>query len=191
MISKEKALYQVKVILDYLPEEEYNLISNETIEYIEDNFEYDENFTIDPSIPLEKQNIDEKAYDFLEKIVKEAERNKKDNISFNNTRNYGDGINYLDNDKDNNKNKNDELVRENIKLKELVEALKEENSKLPKAKTLIEEYKNALEKKDEEIKELKKNNQELYNLIQKIPNIIRKLFLKQENKKLLSDKTLP
>ena len=33
MLSKAKALYQVKLILDYLPEEEYKLIPKETIDY--------------------------------------------------------------------------------------------------------------------------------------------------------------
>ena len=58
MVSKSKALYQVKLILDYLPEDEYKLIPEETIDYIEENFEYDENFTINPKILLEKQKID-------------------------------------------------------------------------------------------------------------------------------------
>ena len=40
MLTKAKSLYQVKLILDYLPEEEYDLIPQETIDYIEDNFEY-------------------------------------------------------------------------------------------------------------------------------------------------------
>ena len=31
MLTKAKMLYQVKLILDYLPEEEYNLIPKETI----------------------------------------------------------------------------------------------------------------------------------------------------------------
>ena len=76
MLSKAKALYQVKLILDYLPEEEYSLIPKETIEYIENNFEYDENFLIDPKIPLEKQKIDDKAYEMLEKIIKATELTK-------------------------------------------------------------------------------------------------------------------
>ena len=70
MLSKAKAMYQVKLILDYLPDEEYKLIPQETIDYIEDNFEYDENFTINPSIPLENQKIDDKACELLDKIVK-------------------------------------------------------------------------------------------------------------------------
>ena len=78
MISKAKALYQVKVILDYLPEDEYKLIPKEMLDYIEDNFEYDEKFSIEPNIPLEKQKIDDKAYEMLDKIVKSAETTKKD-----------------------------------------------------------------------------------------------------------------
>lgn len=37
MLSQAKVLYQVKLILDYLPEEEYKLIPQEMIDYIEDN----------------------------------------------------------------------------------------------------------------------------------------------------------
>lgn len=33
MLSKAKAIYQVKLILDYLPDEEYKLIPQETIDY--------------------------------------------------------------------------------------------------------------------------------------------------------------
>lgn len=57
MLSQAKVLYQVKLILDYLPEEEYKLIPQEMIDYIEDNFEYDENFSIDPEIPLENKKL--------------------------------------------------------------------------------------------------------------------------------------
>ena len=76
-MTKSEALYQVKLILDYLPEEEYKLIPKETIDYIEENFEYDENISIDPNIPLENQNIDDKAYEFLDKVIKSTEVNNK------------------------------------------------------------------------------------------------------------------
>lgn len=46
MVAKDKALYQVKVILDYLPRDEYALISPETIEYIDENYEFEENFLL-------------------------------------------------------------------------------------------------------------------------------------------------
>ena len=176
MITKAKALYQVKLILDYLPDEEYKLIPQETIDYIEDNFEYDENFSIDPSIPLEKQKIDDKAYEFLDKIVKSVESNKKEN-----TINQNSEIEmYVKQVKESNKNYNAKI--ENIRLKNLVETLKKENSKIPKAKDLISEYKEVLKEKDNEIEKLKKNNQELYNCIEKLPKIIRKIFIKNLKK---------
>ena len=180
MISKAKALYQVKVILDYLPEDEYKLIPKETLDYIEDNFEYYENFTIDPSIPLEKQKIDDKAYEILDKIVKSAETNKKANKSINNAKMEA----YLQMVRESNKNYNARI--ENIRLKNLVELLKNENSKIPKARDLLSEYKDALKQKDYEIEKLKKNNQDLYECIQGLPKIIKKLFIKNDDIKLLN-----
>lgn len=172
MISKAKALYQVKVILSYLPEEEFKLIPKETIDYIEDNFEYDEKFSIDPNIPLEKQKIDDKAYEILDKIVKSAETTKKENKSINNSE-----INaYLQIVRESNQNYNARI--ENIRLKNLVEILKKENSKISKAKNLLSKYKDAMKEKDNEIEELRRNNQDLYNCIQGLPKIIKKLFIK-------------
>lgn len=176
MISKEKALYQVKLILDYLPDEEYKLIPQETIDYIEDNFEYDEKFSIDPSIPLERQRIDEKAYEFLDKIVKATEIAQKENK----TNEDAKIATYVQEVKKSNQNYNAKI--ENIRLKNLVETLKKENSKIPKAKDLISEYKEVLKQKDNEIEKLKKNNQELYNCIEKLPKIIRKIFIKNLKK---------
>lgn len=181
MLSKAKALYQVKLILDYLPEEEYKLIPKETIDYIEDNFEYDENFSIDPNIPLEKQKIDDKAFKMLDKIVKSAEMTKKENKSIKN-----DEIDsYLKNIRESNQNYDARI--ENIRLKNLVEILKKENSKIQKAKDLLSDYKEALKQKEDEIEKLKKNNQDLYNCIQRLPKIIRKMFIKDFNIKLLNN----
>ena len=124
MISKAKALYQVKLILDYLPEEEYRLIPKETIEYIENNFEYDENFSIDPKIPLEKQKIDDKAYEMLDKIVKATETTKRENRLQDSAKMNA----YIQEVKESNQNYNARI--ENVRLKNLVEMLKKENSKL-------------------------------------------------------------
>lgn len=177
MLTKAKMLYQVKLILDYLPEEEYNLIPKETINYIEDNFEYDENIKIDPNIPLENQNIDDSSYKYLEKIIAEAEKNQKASKN-------KELEDYIKDVKES--NKNFETNVENIRLKELVELLKKENGKIPKIKSLVEDYKNALEEKNKKIEELEKNNRYLRELINKIPKFIRKLFIK-EKIKLLSD----
>ena len=130
MISKEKALYQVKLILDYLPEEEFNLIPQETIDYIEDNFEYDENFTINPNVPLEQQKIDDKAYEMLDKIIKKAEQLQKDSKK-------DELASYLEKVKK--ENQEFDVKVENIRLKNIIDTLEKENKKIPKAKSLREE----------------------------------------------------
>ena len=173
MLTKAKMLYQVKLILDYLPEEEYNLIPKETINYIEDNFEYDENIKIDPNIPLENQNIDDSSYKYLEKIIAEAEKNQKASKN-------KELEDYIKDVKES--NKNFETNVENIRLKELVELLKKENGKIPKIKSLVEDYKNALEEKNKKIEELKKNNKYLIELFNRIPKFIRKFFIKDDIK---------
>lgn len=178
MISKEKALYQVKLILDYLPKEEYNLIPQETIDYVENNYEYDENFTINPNIPLEEQHIDDKAYEMLDKIIKEAENNKIQN-------NQDELLAYVEKAKK--ENQEFDIKEENIRLKNIIEILEKENKKIPKAKNLIEEYKKALKQKETEIELLKRTNQDLYKSINKIPKIIRKIFVKDINEKLLNE----
>ena len=183
MVTKAKALYQVKLVLDYLPEEEYKLIPQETIDYIEENFEYDENFTIDPKIPLEKQKIDDKAYDLLEKIVKQTKTVYSNENSIQ-KKSSSEIDEYIKKVKQSNKNYDTRI--ENIRLNNLVELLKKENSKIPKAKELLEEYKDALKQKDVEIENLKRNNQELYESIQRLPKIIKKIFIKDIDTKLLN-----
>lgn len=177
MLTKAKALYQVKLILDYLPKEEYELIPQETIEYIEDNFEYDENISIDPTIPLEKQKIDDKAYELLEKIVEQTKKTKEKT-------NDKEISKYLEQVKKSNENFNIQI--ENIKLKNIIETLEKENEKIPKAKQLVEEYKEILKQKDIEIENLKENNKYLYECNQKIPKFIRKFFIKEDIKLLKS-----
>lgn len=170
-----KAIYQVKLILDYLPEEEYKMIPQEIIDYIEDNFEYDENFTINPSIPLENQKIDDKAYELLDKIVKSVGSTKESIQIKNNSK----SDEYIESN-------NTDIEKENIRLNNLIEMLKVENSKIPKVKDLLEEYKIALKQKDDEILNLKAKNKELYDSLQKISKILRKIFIKEPKIKLLN-----
>lgn len=178
MLPKSKVLYQVKLILDCLPEDEYKLISPETINYINDNFEYDANISIDPNIPLENQKIDDKTYEMLDKIVKSTETIKKDNKGINQSE--------MGSDLDDGVEANYNLREENIRLEKLVEMLEKENSKIPKAKDLISEYKEALKQREDEIEKLKKDNQDLYNCIQRLPKIIKKIFIKDLNIKSLN-----
>lgn len=182
MITKEKALYQVKLILDCLPEEEYNLVPQKYIDYIEDNFEYDENISIDSELPLENQDIDEQTYEILDKIMKSIEITKvNSNLEKNNIQ--PEVAEYVKNIKESNKNY--EIKIENVQLNNLIGILKKENSKIPKAKELLEEYKKALKQKDEEIIRLRENNQYLYKNIQKIPKVVRRFFIKDIETKLL------
>lgn len=171
MLSKEKSLYQVKLILDYLPEEEYKMIPQDLIDYVEDNFEYDENITIDPSIPLEKQKLDEKTYDFLEKMMKKVDRTKS-KVSKNEVKEYVQKV------KRENEKFDDKL--EIVRLQEIIENYKKENSKLPKAKELIEEYQELIDKKEKEIEKLKEENKKYYEYIEKIPKFVKKVFLKDK-----------
>jgi len=90
---------------------------------------------------------------------------------------------YLKEIRESNQNYNARI--ENIRLKNLVEILKKENSKISKAKNLLSEYKDAMKEKDNEIKELRRSNQDLYNCIQGLPQIIKKLFIKNTDIKLL------
>ena len=147
MLAKAKALYQVKLILDYLSQEEYNLIPQKTIDYIEDNFEYDENITINPDIPLENQKIDDQTYKILDKIIKQTENSQ--NIAHNSEVN-----DYIANVKE--PNKEFDTGIENMKLKNLVELLKKENEIIPKVKDLVQEYKDELENANKKIKALEK-----------------------------------
>lgn len=170
MITKAKSLYQVKLILECLPEEEYKLIPQETINYIEDNFEYDENIVINPNIPLEQQKIDDKTYEFLDKVLKDIEKIEKQK-SIN-----ADVSEYISKVKKENEDFNAKI--EIIMLKEIIESLKKENSKIPKAKALIKDYQELVNKKDKEINDLKQDNIKLYENIQKIPIVLRKIFIK-------------
>lgn len=171
MLSKRKMLYQVKLILDYLPEEEYRLIPQDIINYIENNYEYDENIKINPNIPLEKQSIDDKTYEMLNKIEKQTLNNTKD-ID-----------NYIE--KVEKENKEFNIKIENAKLKNKLELLEKENERIPKAKALLEEYNSALKQKETEIKILKEENQKLNNYIQRIPKILRNVFTKEDDIKIL------
>lgn len=174
MLTKSKSLYQVKLIIDCLAKDEYKLIPQETINYLEKNLEYDEKIVIHPDIPLEDQNIDDKAYDMLEKIMKQVEENKKKSIK-QQTEEYVKNIRGS--------NKEFDMKIENIELKKIIKRLEEENSKLPKAKKLVEEYQKVLKQKYNQIKELKEKNSYLYEYIDNIPKLIRKIFIKEEIKK--------
>ena len=163
MLSKEKSLYQVKLILDYLPKEEYALIPDDLIRYVEDNAEYDEKIKINPNIPLEKQKLDAKTYDFLEKMLKEIDKNK----SMKKSKRTEIAP-----------NSSDDLKFEISKLREMIDQKNKELEKLPQAKELIEDYRKLLMEKDATIAKLTTDNENLVKSINHLPAFIRKIFMK-------------
>lgn len=59
--SYAKAYKEVMEIIQYLPEDEYNKIPEDKIEFFKKNMDTNYEFTIDPGIDLSKQNISRKA----------------------------------------------------------------------------------------------------------------------------------
>ena len=166
MLTKEKSLYQVKLIIDYLPKEEYALIPPEFIQYVEQNAEYDASIKIDPTIPLEKQNLDGKTYDFLEKMLKEIDKNKASSPS----KKMKPSITET--------NSSDELKLEISKLREIIAENNKELEKIPQAKELIEGYRKLLLEKDAKIAKLTADNEKLVKSINRMPAFVRKIFIK-------------
>lgn len=171
-MTKGQAFYQAKLIIDELSEEEYNLIPKDFIEEINNNMEYDENIKINPDLPIEEQDIDDKTYDILEEMLSKIDKNAIQDIE------AKDGIQE-------GSAEFDSLKNENLQLKELTERLKKENSKIVQIKDLVQDYKDELSKKTKEIEELKAQNEDLLNSIKKAPKLIRKLYFKEFENKLL------
>lgn len=166
-MTKEKAFYQAKLIIDNLDEKEKMLIPQEFIDYIEANMEYDPSIVIDADIPFEQQKIDDKTYDILEEMLSKIDKKKIKEIEEQNQQDYYD------------------LKNENMKLKQQYQNQKIDNEKIIKIKDLVQGYKTELNKKTQEVERLKKINDDLYKNIKSAPWIIRKLYFKKIDNLLL------
>ncbi len=212
-MTKAKAYYQAYLVLDCLSKEEYSLIPKELLEEIKLKMEPDPDIKVDSSIALEKQKIDEKTYDILDRVIKAIER-AYGSDAIDNPEKYA-----TDTQKQEKKEKQQpieeidlgieveekkpnikaekapenakDLKEENLKLHNIIKALEEENKKISEAKTLYYDYKEVVAKKDERIRALKqendalkRNNEELIETIQKVPKLVRKIFIKDYQKML-------
>ena len=156
-MTKNKALYEVYLIINELPEEEYNLIPQEQIDYIKENMEVIEDYDFDPTEDLGKQNVSVEAYEYLEKILKNIEVATEDS--------------------------QDEEVQDEVGyLRDLVERLKKENEVIPASQKLIKKYEEVVAVKQKEIDDLKIQNETLKSQIDKLPKLVKKLFIKDEVK---------
>lgn len=186
-MTKEKAMYQAWLIIESLPREEKLLIPQEVIEKIEDTMEYDESITIDKNIPWEKQKFDDKVWKILKDVITKIEKTGYNINAKKENRGTKDSTisAYLKSVKESNQNYNDKI--ENVRLKELLKKFQNESNKISQAKNLLFDYNEALKQKNKEIENLKRNNKDLYDCIQKLPSIIRKIFIKDLDIKLLKD----
>ena len=157
-MTKEKVLYQVKLILDNLNEEEYKRIRKEDLDYIYNHMEYDENITIDTSLSFEELDLDPVTYDVLERIINNAQVSEEEKSN----------EEYIDNSAS--------KIENNVEI---------QAKKIEELKKMVVDYKTLVDNKDEEIKRLSENNAQLYNSIKKCPFFIRKIFFKDFEQKLL------
>ena len=162
-MTKGEAFYQAKLIIDQLSDEEYNLISEKDIKYINDNCEINENIKIDPNIPLSEQDINPQTWEILNNVI--------------------ENVDYLE------LNKYDEdivsIKLEKLDLEDKIFELKNDNNtNMAKAKELVLSYKDELKECNSKIENLKKTNEDLYGIIKKVPKFIRKIFIKKEAEQL-------
>lgn len=159
-MTKEKVLYQVKLILDNLEEDDYKKISQSEIDYINNNMEISDDIVIDYSIPLSEQDIDEKTYEYLDKLIRKSEREYSQYEKLN-------------------------QIYEKYERRDLINLIEKNKEEMTKIRNDFNKYKKILDEKDKFINELKENNNVLINNINKCPKFIRKIFFKELENKLL------
>lgn len=184
-MTKSKAYYQAYLVIGCLSKAEYNLIPKELLEEIKSKMEVDESIKVDKTIPLEKQKIDEKTYDILDRVISSIEKAYGKDAIDNPGKYQEEAKKKNDNEKvfefeigetqpivKNEKEKalgqgplntynEKELKEENLKLKGIINALEAENKKIEEAKELYYDYKEIVAKKDNLIDELKTENESL------------------------------
>jgi len=199
-MTKPKAYYQAYLVLDCLSKEEYALIPKELLEEIKSKMEVDKSITVDSTIPLEKQKIDEKTYDILDRVIRAIEKaygsdaidnpdkyaslvtdppvkepkDKKysQKTSTRKQDNIPEEI-VIENEKERISIK--ELKEENLRLEGIISALRNENKKIEEAKQLYYDYKEVVSKKDEIIRDLKNQNDELKKVNEELHQDIQKI----------------
>ncbi len=208
-MTKPKAYYQAFLVLKCLSKEEYSLIPQSLLDEITLKMEKDDSIVVDSTVPLDKQKIDEKTYDILDRVIKAIEkaygkdaidnpekyadierdetivRKQEPKREISNNKHIDEKNSFIESEKIR------KLQDENIKLRSIIDLLKEENKKIDKAKELFGDYKEIVVRKDQKIQELnkemealKKANEELKQEIDKLPRLIRRIFIKDTVKKL-------
>lgn len=184
-------MYQTWLIIEGLPDEEKSLISVELLDEIQNTMEQDDSIKIDFSIPLEKQELDTKTWSMLNKIMKSVNKN-----GYKKSRKISEK--YLNNSnasKETSDYKINEDYIEKIKI-ENTQLLQELSKTKENVRVLITGYKKAYEDSkrenvrlrkecENEIKELKQSCNDVIQMFDMIPRIVRRIFVKDEKIKML------
>ena len=67
----ERAYTEVLEIISYFPQEEYSKIPSDIIEYYKNNMDKNYNFSINPEISLEEQNISKEAFAIIVSLFRD------------------------------------------------------------------------------------------------------------------------
>ena len=78
-----KAYKEVLEIIRYFPQEDYNKIPNEKIEFYKENMDTEYEFTIDPSIDLAEQNISKEANAIIVTLFQDYFATEKQKVEIN------------------------------------------------------------------------------------------------------------
>ncbi len=172
-MTKSKAYYQAFLVLECLSQEEYDLIPESLLNEIKSKMEPDPTMKIDPNLPLEKQKIDEKAYDILEKVIKSIEKN------------YGkDAIDNPNKYSEKTTHKEKSTTKQNISQQQSQKSKQKNESKQSNPSNQKNSFRNDNKQNDFQ----NKRSKELENENFKLQGIIK--ALEEENKKIEKAKEL-
>ncbi len=162
------AMFQAWQIIEGLSTEERNYISPELVNEIKCVMDPNDAFKIDVNKPLETQNIDAQAWNMLERVVKDAEKNGFKDAE---TKTYSESY-YVGCIND--------LKTENARLSKEIERLNAD------IKNIEEKYEFTLTEANREYEGLKREYENTVQEMEKVPYFLRKIFTREKKIKLLS-----
>ncbi len=185
MLTNEKSLYQAKLILECLPKEEYALIPQDVIDYLNQNAEYDPSIQVNPHVALEKQNIDTKTYAYLGKVLQRIQTNSNTSstttVATASTSTATTTPSFQTADWERMQKENESMKSEISRLQTELAQSTMKLGKLTETEGLIHTYESLVSERNETITKLTEDNVKLRGYINNTPGWIRKFFMKDIN----------
>ena len=128
-----KAYTEILEILKYFPKKEYSKIPLERIQFYKDNMDKDYNFTINPEIDLDKQNISTEANAIIVNLFLDYFATKEQKIKIKD-------ILYLNQEKENQEKRNKYNSNDIFEIKEKDKDISVQTLE-PNCNTALTEYK--------------------------------------------------